>query len=203
MYTGPVSSLFFEKEHMKPMEIKAKSNVYPLAMTAMMAAVMAAVSPFAIPIGPISLSLCTLLLYTTPYILGWKRGAVATLVFILLGVAGIPVFTGFQGGIGKVLGPTGGYIAGYVPLVIITGLAIQRFPKNRVLQLLGMIAATAVLYTLGTAWFCVQSNSDLQRALALCVVPFIPGDLLKMVIAMAAGPELRERLVKAGIHPES
>lgn len=185
------------------METKIKSDVYPLAMTAMMAAVMAAVSPFAVPIGPISLSLCTLLLYTTPYILGWKRGAAATLVFILLGVAGMPVFTGFQGGIGKVLGPTGGYIAGYIPLVIITGLAIWRFPGNRALQFLGMIAATAVLYTLGTVWFCVQSGSDLQRAIALCVVPFIPGDLIKMVIAMFTGPELRERLVKAGIHPES
>ena len=185
------------------METKTKSNVYPLAMTAMMAAVIAAVSPFAIPIGPISLSLCTLLLYMPPYLLGWKRGAAAVLVFILLGVTGMPVFTGFQGGIGKVLGPTGGYIAGYIPLVIITGLAIRRFPGNRVLQFLGMIAATAVLYILGTAWFCVQSNSDLQRAVALCVAPFIPGDMIKMVIAMFAGPELRDRLVRAGIHPEN
>ena len=88
-------------------------------------------SPFAIPIGPISLSLCTLVLYMTPYILGWQRSALATLVFILLGVVGMPVFTGFQGGLGKVLGPTGGYIAGYIPLVIITGLAVQFFPKNR------------------------------------------------------------------------
>lgn len=184
------------------METKTKSNIYPLAMTAMMAAVISAVSPFAVPIGPISLSLCTLLLYMTPYILGWQRGALATLVFILLGMVGMPVFTGFQGGIGKVLGPTGGYIAGYIPLVIITGLAIRFFPRNRVFQFLGMIAATAVLYTLGTAWFCVQSQSDLQRALGLCVLPFIPGDLIKMVIAMAAGPELRKQLVRAGVHPE-
>lgn len=184
------------------METKTKSSVYPLAMTAMMAAVIAAVSPFAIPIGPISLSLCTLLLYTTPYILGWKRGAAAALVFILLGVAGMPVFTGFQGGIGKVLGATGGYIAGYIPLVIITGLAIRRFPGKRVPQFLGMISATAVLYMMGTAWFCFHSGSDLQRAVALCVVPFIPGDLIKMAIAMAVGPELRERLARAGIHPE-
>lgn len=184
------------------METKTKSNIYPLAITAVMAAVIAAVSPFAIPIGPISLSLCTLVLYITPYILGWQRGALATLVFILLGVVGMPVFTGFQGGLGKVMGPTGGYIAGYIPLVIITGLAIQLFPKNRVLQFLGMIAGTAVLYALGTAWFCVQSQSDLQKALTLCVFPFIPGDLIKMIIAMAAGPELRERLVKANIHTE-
>ena len=187
---------------MTAMETKTKSNVYPLVMTAMMAAVIAAVSPFSLPISVIPLSFCTLMLYVTPYILGWRRGAVATLVFILLGMAGVPVFTGFQGGMGKVLGPTGGYIAGYIPLVIVTGLAIQFFPKSRVLQFLGMIAATAVLYTLGTAWFCVQSGNDLQKAVTLCVFPFIPGDLIKMVVATAIGPELRKRLVKAGIHPE-
>ena len=184
------------------MEAKTKSGVYPLAMTAVMAAVIAAVSPFAIPVGPISLSLCTLVLYITPYILGWRRSAAATLVFILLGAVGVPVFTGFQGGISKVLGPTGGYIAGYIPLVVITGLAVKYFPGNKVLQALGMLAATAVLYTLGTAWYCVQSGSDLPTAMKWCVIPFIPGDLIKMAVAMLAGPVLRERLMKAGITPE-
>ena len=181
------------------MEAKAKSSTYYLAMTGVMAALIAAVSPFSLHISVIPLSFCTLMLYITPYILGWRRGAVATLVFILLGMAGMPVFTDFEGGLGKVLGPTGGYIAGYIPLVIITGLAIQFFPKSRALQFLGMIAATAALYTLGTAWYCVQSGNDLQRAVALCVFPFIPGDLFKMVVATVVGPELRRQLMKAGI----
>lgn len=184
------------------MEANTKSNIYPLAMTAVMAAVIAAVSPFAIPIGPISLSLCTLVLYVTPYILGWKRGAAATLVFILLGMMGVPVFTGFAGGIGKVLGPTGGYIAGYIPLVIITGLAIRFFPGHRAIQFLGMIAATAVLYALGTVWYMFQSGNPLDAAMKWCVFPFIPGDLMKMVIATGLGPLLRDRLVRANIRPE-
>ena len=177
-------------------------NPYPIAVIAVMAAVICAVSPFAIPIGPVSLSLCTLVLYMTPYILGWQRGALATLVFILLGMVGMPVFTGFAGGIGKVLGPTGGYIAGYIPLVIITGIAVKLFPKNRGLQFLGMIAATAVLYTLGTIWYIIQSGNPLDVAMKWCVIPFIPGDLIKMMIAMIAGPMLRERLVQAHIYPE-
>lgn len=184
------------------METKAKSSVYPLAMTAVMAAVISAVSPFAIPIGPISLSLCTLVLYVTPYILGWQRGALAALVFILLGMVGMPVFTGFAGGLGKVLGPTGGYIAGYIPLVVITGLAVRYFPVNRVLQFLGMAAGTAVLYTLGTIWYMIQSGNPLDVAMHWCVLPFIPGDLIKMGIAIVMGPILRDRLVKANIHPE-
>lgn len=184
------------------MEIRRGGGVYSQTMTAVMAALIAAVSPFAITIGPIPLSFCTLMLYLTPYILGWRRGTAATLIFILLGVVGMPVFTGLQGGIGKVLGPTGGYIAGYIPLVILTGLAVQFFPKNRGIQFLGMVAATAVLYALGTVWFCVQSQSDLQKALGLCVLPFIPGDLIKMAVAMILGPELHKRLKKAGIDPE-
>lgn len=173
-----------------------------MAMTAMMAAVICAISPFAIPIGPISLSLCTLVLYMAPYILGWQRSAVATLIFIMLGMVGVPVFTGFAGGVGKVLGPTGGYIAGYIPLVIVTGLAIKRFPRSRTAQFLGMIAATAVLYVLGTIWYMFQSGNPLDVAMKWCVIPFIPGDLIKMIAALTMGPLLRERLVQANIHPE-
>lgn len=184
------------------MKTEAGSNIYVLAMTAVMAALIAAVSPFSVSIGIIPLSFCTLLLYTAPYILGWRQGAAATLVYILLGAVGMPVFTNMEGGIGKVLGPTGGYIAGYIPLVILTGLGIRFFPKNRMFQFLGMIAATAVLYTLGTVWYCSQSGNDLAFAIRWCVCPFIPGDLIKMAVALTMGPVLRDRLVKAGIHPE-
>ena len=84
--------------------------VYPLVMTAVMAAVMAVVAPFSIQIGPIPLSLCTFVIYLNSYLLGWKRGTAATLVYILLGAVGMPVFSSFSSGLGAVLGPTGGYI---------------------------------------------------------------------------------------------
>ena len=82
------------------METKTKSNIYPLAMTAMLAAVIAVVSPFAIPAGRVSFTLCTFVLYISPYILGWKRASAATLVYILIGMVGIPVFSGFRAGLG-------------------------------------------------------------------------------------------------------
>ena len=183
------------------MENKTRSQVYPLAMTAVMAAVMAVVAPFSISIGPIPLSFCTLVIYLDAYILGWKRGTAAVLVYILLGAVGMPVFSGFGSGLAKVAGPTGGYIIGYLPLALIAGLAVVRFPKNRALQLLGMILATAVLYALGTAWYCFQSGTDLSTALGWCVIPFLPGDAIKMVAAVAVGPTLWQRLEKAGICP--
>ena len=185
------------------METKTKSNIYPLAMTAMMAAVISVVAPFSIPAwGEVSFTLCTFVLYLSPYILGWKKAAVATLVYIMLGMVGMPVFSNFKSGLGVLAGPTGGYILGYIPMVIIGGLIIKAFPKNRAIHLGGMILATAVLYAFGTALFCAQTGSALERALVVCVFPFIPFDLGKMVIATGLGPVLRERLGKANIHPE-
>lgn len=181
---------------------KRKSKIYLLAMTAVMSALIAAISPFAIPVGPISITLCTLALYFSPYILGWKGACVATLVYILLGMVGMPVFSKFQAGLGVLMGPTGGYILGYIPMVVLAGLAIKLAPKNRVFQFLGMVAATAVLYAFGTIWYMMLSGNDLAFAMKWCVVPFIPLDLVKIAIAMILGPVLRERLVKAGFHPE-
>lgn len=184
------------------METKTRSRVYPLVMTAVMAAVICAVAPFALPVGPIPITLGTLVMYLAGYVLGGKRAGAAVLVYVLLGAVGVPVFNGFTGGLGVVAGPTGGYIVGFIPLALLSGLAVERFPDSRVLQFAGMILATAVLYALGTAWYCVQAGKTLGVALGACVFPFIPGDLAKMVVALVLGPVLRERLVRAGIYPE-
>lgn len=183
------------------MDTRQSSSIYPLAMTAVMAAVMAAAAPFTIAVGPIPLSLCTFVIYLTAYVLGWKRGTAATLVYILLGAAGLPVFSAFGAGLGKVLGPTGGYILGYLPLAAIAGLAVERFPRNRPAQLAGMVLGTGVLYAFGTGWYCFQSGTALGPALMACVAPFLPGDLVKMAAAMALGPVLRDRLARAGLSP--
>lgn len=184
------------------MEVKTKSNVYRLAMIAVMAAVIGVIAPFSIPAGEISFTLCTFVLYLAPYILGWKGAATSTLVYILLGMVGMPVFSGFKAGLGVLAGPTGGYILGYIPMVLLGGLMIKMFPKNRAVQLGGMVLATAVLYAFGTVFFCIQTGATVERALLVCVLPFIPFDLGKMLAAAALGPVLRERLVKANIHPE-
>ena len=183
--------------------MESKSRVYPLAMTGMMAAVIAVTAPFSIPAwGEVSFTLCTFTLYLSSYVLGWKRATMSTLIYIMLGMVGMPVFSGFKAGLGVLAGPTGGYILGYIPMVVVTGLIIKVFPGNRILQLGGMILATAVLYAFGTALFCAQMDSTLEYALWTCVIPFIPFDLGKMVAATALGPVLRERLVKANINTE-
>ena len=145
------------------------------------------------------ISFTNLAIYLALYLLGWKRGTVSYLVYVLIGMVGVPVFSGFTGGMGKLLGPTGGYIVGFIPMALIAGVVIDRF-RSRGIQLAGMVVGTAVCYAFGTAWYCFQASSPVGAALGLCVFPFIPGDLVKMLIAMALGPVIRSRLEKAGLY---
>ena len=110
------------------METKRAAAVYPLAMTAVLAALMAVAAPFSVAIGPVPLSFCTLVIYLAGYLLGGRRAALATLAYILLGAVGMPVFSGFSAGLGVLAGPTGGYVVGYLPLAALSGLAASRFP---------------------------------------------------------------------------
>ena len=90
---------------------------------------------------------------------------------------------------------------GYIPLALIAGWFVQRFPRSRAMQLLGMVLATAVLYALGTAWICVQAGYEVAAALGVCVFPFVPGDLVKIAAALAVGPVLQNRLAQAKLSP--
>lgn len=178
--------------------VSKKSKTYLLAMTAVMTAVTCVLAPLSIPIGPVPISFTNLAIYLALYLLGWKMGTISYVVYVCIGLVGMPVFSGFAGGLGKLLGPTGGYIIGFIPMAIIAGIVIDRC-KNRALQFLAMVAGTAVCYVFGTAWFCVVMDSTVAAALSLCVLPFIPGDIAKIVIAMIIGPILRGYLRKAGL----
>ena len=105
-----------------------KNKTKEITLIALMAAVMCILGPIslAIPISPVPISLGTLAIYLASYLLGMKRGTISCLIYLLIGIVGLPVFTGFTGGIGKVMGPTGGYMIGYIFLVLCTGLASDK-----------------------------------------------------------------------------
>ena len=193
------------------MTAKSRINTRQLTLCAVMAAVMCVIAPISVPIGPISVTGGTLTIYLTACLLGPFRGLAATAVYLLAGFAGLPVFSNYMGGAGRLLGPTGGYLVGYLPMMLLAGGAAQyafrRFggqgkrgqALTLTLQFLGMTLATAALYAFGTAWYCVQAGVDLQKALAACVFPFIPFDLMKMVLALLVGVPVRQRLERAGL----
>ena len=171
----------------------SKFTIQQIAMIAVMTAVTCVLAPLSIPIGPVPISLTNFAIYLSLYLLDWKKGTVSYILYLLLGLVGLPVFSGFTGGIGKLAGPTGGYIIGFIPMAIIAGIVIDKF-SQRWIQILGMIVGTAICYAFGTAWFCIQAGYTVSAALAVCVIPFIPADLIKMVFAMIIGPEIRKRL---------
>lgn len=107
-----------------------------------------------------------------------------------------PVFSGFTGGLGKLMGPTGGYLIGFIPMALIAGLFIEKF-DSKVMHFVGMALGTIVCYAFGTAWFCYLAGVGLHKALAACVIPFLPGDTIKIVISLFVGPVLVKALTKA------
>lgn len=169
------------------------TKTYSITVTALMAAVICVLAPLSIPIGPVPISLTNFAVYIALYVLDWKKGTVSYLIYLLLGLVGLPVFSGFTGGIGKLAGPTGGYIIGFIPMAVLAGILIDKFDK-RWIHLVGMIAGTAICYAFGTVWFCLQSGTDAVSALSICVFPFIPGDLIKMLLAISFAPKVREKL---------
>lgn len=173
-------------------------TVRGMVFMAVFAALICIAAPFSVQIGPIPITLATFAIYLTGAILGGKRGMAAVAVYIMLGAVGLPVFSNFNGGFTALLGPTGGYIIGYIPLVLLTGIfAEMNSKKHRTMiigMIIGMLLGTVALYTFGTAWFMIMTGSGLGRALALCALPFIPGDALKIVCVSAIAIPLKSKL---------
>jgi len=177
--------------------IEAKNKTYLLTITALATAILCIMAPLSIQIGPVPISLTNFVLYFTLYILGWKRTTVSYIIYLLIGAVGLPVFSGFTGGLAKVAGPTGGYLIGFIPMVILSGLVILHSRKRSV-HILAMIAATLVCYAFGTAWYCIQASVQVPVALGICVIPFLPFDLVKIAAAALIGPRVRKRIEKSG-----
>ena len=185
-----------------------KLTTYQLTLTAVMAAVICVLGPIsiAIPVSPVPISLASMAVYLAVTVLGMKLGTLSCLIYLLLGLVGIPVFAGGSAGAAKLFGPTGGYLIGYLFLALIAGAFVGRFAENKwkniAFATLGMILGTIVLYALGTAWLAYSAGMDFQAALWAGVIPFIPGDLVKMVIAVLLGSAVRGRLLRAGVLKE-
>jgi biotin transport system substrate-specific component len=129
-------------------------------------------------------------------VLNWKYGTLAVLLYILIGLVGLPVFSGFEGGAQKLVGPTGGFLIGYIPCALIIGLLVDKLEKKIWIYPVVMVLGTAVLYAFGTAWFMISLKYTLAAALMACVVPFLIFDAVKIVLASVVSPILRKTLKK-------
>lgn len=174
-----------------------KSVLFNMTSCALMAALMCVLCPLSIAIGPIPVSLSILVILLTVCVLGTWRALVSFTVYLLLGAVGMPVFSGFQGGLAKLAGPTGGYLIGFWAMILMSGIIMELFHRKPTATIVGMLLGVALDYMLGTAWFAFQSNSTVAHALQICVYPFIPFDLAKIVIAATLGNLLYRALKRA------
>ena len=172
--------------------VSRKWKTIDMAYIALFAVLMAVCSWISIP-AVVPFTLQTFGVFVAVSVLGGKRGTLAVVLYLLIGVVGLPVFAGFSGGLGVLLGSTGGYIIGFIVMAVIAGLVIDNCRKPWI-QLIGMIVGTIVCYLFGTIWFCLVANYTFKAALAVCVIPFIPADLVKMIIAMIIGPLIKKRI---------
>ncbi len=170
-------------------------SVQKMAIIALMTAVLCILAPISIPIfiSPVPVSLGVLAIYLTAYVLSPLDATISVIIFILLGTFGLPVFSGYSGGLSKLVGPTGGYIIGFLFTVYISSLFIH-MKKGIIYDVIGMITGLALCYILGTIWFSYQQGKGFIASLLLCVVPFLIGDAIKIIVAVILGTQLNKRL---------
>ncbi len=167
-----------------------------MVLIALITAVTCILAPFSIPIpvSPVPISLTNLVLYFSIYLLGWKFATISYIVYLLLGFVGLPVFSGFTGGVAKLAGPTGGYLVGFIFLTIIAGIFAEKSNQKGIPCCIGIILGTAVCYLFGTVWLAKQLNLTFYQGLAVGVIPYLPGDCIKMILALVFAPRIVKRI---------
>lgn len=148
-------------------------------------ALMAVCSWINIPVA-IPFTMQTFAVFLTVALLGTGRALAAIGAYILLGASGVPVFAGFSSGVGAILGPTGGFLLGFLPAAAVSGVIMK--PGGRLRRTLGMYAGLITCYAVGTVWFMAayaraSGGVGLGAALGMCVLPFVLPDLAKITLA--------------------
>ena len=182
-------------------EREASLNVSTMTRVALMAAITAVAAQIAIPLpfSPVPFTLQVPAVVLSGLLLGSRYGALAMAIYLLVGAVGVPVFAQFSGGLGRIAGPTGGYLISYPLAAAVAGLAAYaaaNSPRGRALTLsfLWGVAALGVIYAIGAGWLSVVANLPITVAVAQGVLPFVVFDLVKVIlaalVAVAAAPAI-------------
>ena len=164
-----------------------------LCRAALLCALLCVLSVISIPVGTIPVTAAVFGVFLCGILLPPRYALAAVCGYLALGLVGLPVFSSFGSGIGVLLGPTGGYLWGYPLMALLPSLARRtagRIPHRRTRLLLCTASAVLSLllcYAAGTAWYCILTRCAPMTALTLCVLPFVPFDLLKLAAAMLLG----------------
>jgi len=181
-------------------------QVKSLVVTALFAAVIAVLSQIAFPnpLNPqVPITGQTFGVFLAGALLGSRLGALSLLIYLLLGLTGVPVFAQLTAGPGVLLGPTGGYLLGFVICAFIVGFFVERLPKIRYWQLvLVMVLGNLPVYLVGTAWLAQILGLTFPQGLLIGVVPYLPLDFAKLLLAAGVAIKVRQALIDARLLPE-
>lgn len=179
-----------------------KLKTVDLALCGLFAAILAVCAWITVPFGPIPFTLQTFGVFAVLGILGGKRGTISILVYLLLGAVGLPVFSGFHGGVGALFGVTGGYLIGFLLTGAAVWLAEKWFGDGFWSFTISAIIGLLLCYAFGTAWFMILytkggNEITLAGALGMCVIPFLIPDAAKLAVALLLRGRLKKLVPKA------
>lgn len=179
---------------------KRRSMIYDIVVIAISAALITVCSWISIPLGPVPFTLQTLAILAVLLTIGGRRGTIAIVVYLALGAIGVPVFAGFKGGPAALLGPTGGFLVGFIAAALIFWLLeklvfarlMSTHAKRLVFGLVNSVIFELVLYVVGVIWFMTVYAAKtgpigLGAVMSMCVIPFIIPDIVKMIAAAVIG----------------
>ena len=185
-----------------------RAFIYDLVLISVSAALITICSWISIPLGPVPFTLQTLGILAVMLTIGGRRGTIAILVYLALGAVGVPVFAGFKGGIMSFIGPTGGFLIGFVFGALVYWLLAKLFLKKLmtttvktwIFGMLGFVVFEVVMYIVGVIWFMTVYAAQtgpvgLATVMSWCVIPFIIPDIVKMVVAVLTG-ERASKLIR-------
>ena len=174
-----------------------KKTINYMTKCAILVAIICVLAGISIPIGPVSITLATLGVYLVGCLVKPKYALLVIACYIALGAMGLPVFSNWSGGIAKLIGPTGGYILGYLVCVLVQSMIITRFKNKLWVYFVATLFGTVFIYFFGTLYFMVSTNNfNLGPVLMVTMVPFLPLDTVKIIVAPLVSYKLRNVLDK-------
>ncbi len=184
-----------------PAKKSSKFSLKQLVTSAMLTALICVMAQISIPVQPIPFTLSLFAIFVTSTLLTPVYAVLSILTYLLIGAIGLPVFASFKGGIQALVGPTGGFLMAYPIMAFITSFfhtyvkLPKKLPKAFTLAI-GMLLSLVVCYLFGAAWFTFSNTSgyNFYDALTLCVFPFIPFDIIKIILAITSGLIIKNAL---------
>ncbi len=172
-------------------------DIRKVVLCGVLTALLAIMGPVSITIGPIPITLQTFAIALTGYVLGSFMGTTATIVYILLGIVGLPIFAGFKGGFGVIVGYTGGFIIGFPFMACLCGLWVKK--KNAISSIGFGLMGLVIVHIIGILQYMMLSKGNFISSALLVSIPFLVKDIISVVIAYILGSQIRKRLIKGKI----